>query len=239
MKKLLVLGAILSLAVTPASAAVTTFFGEDLGQGEGVRLPSFPNSSAAQANFLSSLIGVGVEDFEGFASGTALPIAVNFGAAGTATLSGGGSVQAVPTGTNGVGRYPTSGVNYVETSSNLVINFSAPVAAFGFFGIDIGDFGGQVTVTTVGGLNQVFNIPNTINGLGGGVLFWGIISSSPLEQIASITFGNTAAGTDFFGFDDFTIGSLQQVRPVPEPGTVALLGLGLVGVASLARRRRQ
>jgi hypothetical protein len=105
--------------------------------------------------------------------------------------------------------------------------------------VDIGDFGGQVTVTTVGGLNQVFNIPNTINGLGGGVLFWGIISTDPLEQIASISFGNTAAGTDFFGFDDFTIGSLQQVRPVPEPGTVALLGLGLVGVASLARRRRQ
>ncbi len=223
------LAAAASMSVA-ANAAYTTYFGEDLGLGEAKFLNSRPNSNAANASFLSRLTNPGVANFENFADNTANP-SINFGSAGiTATLSGGSVASTANGTTNGVGRYGISGDpdgngrdSYYETSSALTLTFSSPVGAFGFYGIDIGDFNGQVTVTTVGGLSKLFNVGNTLNGAGGGVLFWGLISDT--ATFTSISFGNTASGTDFFGFDNFTIGSLTQITPttVPEPSTFILM----------------
>lgn len=175
---------------------------------------------------------MGTEDFEGFTPGTTAPLSLTFTGAGGATLLGGGDIASVTPGTtNGVRRYATSGSNFWETgSTGFSIDFADPIAAFGFNGIDIGDFNGQVTVTTVGGVNQFYNVGNAISGPGGSVLFWGVIDTDDL--FSSITFSNTNAGTDFFGFDDMTIGSLEQVRPAPAPGPLALiaLGWGLMGL---------
>lgn len=220
-------------AASSGSAALLTFFGEDLGQGENVRLAATPNANAARASFFSNLVGVGTETFEGFPAGTGAPLAVSFGAAGTATLAGTGSILSVPTGTNGFGRYPVSGDKFWNVSGAFTITFSNPVAAFGFYGIDIGDFGGQVTLTLAGGGAQVINVPNTVNGPGGGVLYFGIIETA---TFTAITFGNTAAGTDVFGFDDFSIGSLQQVR-IPAPAALGLFGIALAGLGMAMRRR--
>jgi len=126
-------------------------------------------------------------------------------------LQGNGNIAAVPTGTNGVGRYPTSGINYWETSDEFSINFSQPIAALGFYGIDIGDFSGQVTLELVNGGNRTFTINNTIDGPGGSVLYYGIIEDDPTMQFTQVTFANTESGWDFFGFDDLTIGSLEQI----------------------------
>ena len=137
-----------------ASATPITFFGEDAGLGEACRLPAHPLSDAARANFLSSLIGVSTYNFESAANGALAPLAVSFGAAGTATINGTGNVANVPTATNGVGRYPISGnLGCWDWDMNFSIDSSTttPVAAFGFYGIDIGDFNGQVTLTTVEG----------------------------------------------------------------------------------------
>jgi hypothetical protein len=224
--------------VSSALAAPTVYFGETLGAGENTRLAVFANATNARNSFLSGLTGVGTESFEGYAAGTSTPLAISFPGAGTATLSGTGQVVSTSPGTtNGFGRYATDGNQFWEATSSFSITFSAPVAAFGFMGVDIGDFNGQVTVTTAGGLNQVFNVGNTIGGAGGGVLFWGVIDNA--TTFTSVSFGNTNSGTDFFGFDQMTIGSLQQVTPVPEPETYAMLlaGLGLLGF--VARRRKQ
>ena len=152
----LVVAAAMLLVSSATNAAPITFFGEDLGLGEGTALSLFPNATAAEALFLSNLSGgVGTQDFAGFSAGTGAPLALTFpGSTGsiTATLSGSGFVANVAPGTtNGAGRYATSGSQYWDTSGSFSIAFSSPVSAFGFFGIDIGDFGGQVTVETAGG----------------------------------------------------------------------------------------
>lgn len=231
--------AIAALAASSlASAAPLTFFGEDAGLGENTRLASTPNADAARAAFLANLTGVGTESFETAPAGGFSNLAVNFPGAGTATISS-GTIVNVPTGTDGFGRYPISGNQYLETSSSsLTIAFDQAVAAFGFYGVDIGDFNGQVTLTFVNGGSSTINVGNTVNAAGGSVLYFGFIDAD--NPFTSVTFGNTSPGSDFFGFDDFTIGSVDQVVPNPAsaPGTLALVGASLLALG-VARRRRQ
>lgn len=234
----ILLGLLMSVGIAGVAHAVPTiYFGEDLGLGEGTRLVSHPNADAARNSFLSQLVGVGTETFEGFATGTGAPLNIAFPGAGTATINGTGLVATVVSGTNGFGRYPISGDNYWEASGAFSIAFSNPIAAFGFYGVDIGDFNGQVTLLLSNGLSTLLTVPNSTSISGGSVLYYGFIETDPNALVTGITFGNTASGTDFFAFDDMTIGSLEQVNPVvPEPSTFLLLGAGLAGLGYLRRR---
>src|SRR5262249_45007412 len=201
---------------------------------ETVRLKTHPNADAARAAFLAALIGAGTEDFERFADDTTAPIVLNFPGVGgeviTAVLHGNGRGREVtdPDGTNGRGRFPISGTKYYESASIFSIEFTRPIAAFGFYGTDIGDFDGQVTITYTDGLSTTVMIPHTRLGLGGSVIYYGFIDVD--HPFVSLTFGNTSTGNvvaDAFGFDDMTIATADQlVTPPPtvshggEPGSV-------------------
>jgi hypothetical protein len=184
---------------TSAVAQPTTFFGEDSGLGEGTRLPSHPNADAARADFLAQLTNPGTEDFESFTDGAVAPLAADFGAAGTATLLGPGFIANIPSGTNGVGRYPISGDKYWDTNSNFYVEFSDPQVAFGFYGVDIGDFSGQLTITYEDGTSSTLTVPHTVNGPGGTVIYYGFIDTD--KPFIKVSFGTTT-GDDYFGFDD-------------------------------------
>ena len=246
---------IAATAVTPANA-YSFFFGEDLNSSATNPLASFPNASAAEADFLTNLVGVGTETFESFAVGTVDPN-LTFPTPSeviSANLDGNGSVRSVTPGrTNGFGRYATSGSKYFEAvaaEGGNIVSFNEPIAAFGFFGVDIGDFGGQLQLVLADNTTTTLTIPNTISEAfgetDGSVLFYGLIAENEDETFTSVAFELNAPGTgtasDVFGFDDFTIGSLEQVNPptsIPEYHSIIGLALSFCSVSLVLKRKQR
>lgn len=219
-------------------------WGIDVNGSAGSRATNV-NALAARNAFFSNLIGVGTETFESFGAGAAPPLAINFGAAGTATINGTGQVTAQGPGTNGFGRYPISGTKFYaansgtsQTVSDFRLDFSAPVAAFGFYGIDLGDFNSNISLrfTLAGGGTFDWTLPYTVPAPDGNIQYAGIIDNRTFTSVEFLATAGTSTG-DFFAFDDFSIGALEQV--VPEPSSLALLLVGVTGLGGVVARRRR
>jgi len=241
---LLVLAYTLVLTST-THAAPMIIYGHDRGLGEQVRLTETPNADAARDTFLALVDDAITENFEGFEeyAGYQTGLTLDLGALGTSTLQSTDNnnsmwVDAVASGTtNTVGRYAISGVNYLQVSSSYFqLSFSRPVTAFGFYGIDIGDFSGLFTldVTRPNGSSTTYTLDDTYRSPGGGVLYWGLIDAE--NPFSEIRFSNSNSGTDWFGFDDMTVGTARP-QPVSEPGALGLLGLGFTVLGLMHRRK--
>ena len=143
------------------------------------------------------------------------------------------------------GRFNTTsgGSKWWDVSGSFTLNFTGTaVSAFGFYGTDVGDFAGQITLKLTDTSNEVstLTIPAAAGSADGGLLFFGFVDHA--RAYKQITFGNTGDGNDFFGFDDMVIGDLNQlVAPptIPEPTSLALVGLALAAAGFAARRQRR
>jgi len=110
------------------------------------------------------------------------------------------------------------------------------------FDNDQSEFGFQSVGGNLGGATFEFwardgSLIATITPVGLGVDFFGFQREGGVQDIAGISIWNTdPAG---IAFDDivFDVPGIEPVG-VPEPGTIGLLGLGLVGLG-IARRRRK
>ncbi|MEH6626495.1 MAG: PEP-CTERM sorting domain-containing protein [Motiliproteus sp.] len=100
------------------------------------------------------------------------------------------------------------------------------------FGLWLGDFAtvGQSTLTllTDTGAISSYVFPNQSRGTDN---FFGIVDSTTQFVKASLT---ASTSGDIIGFDNVQWGGTTSV---PEPGTLLLLGLGIVGLALVRRKR--
>ena len=163
---------------------------------------------------------------------------------------GSGSQYSGPT--DGSGRYSVgAGTNKAliadAGTGNFTIRFNQAVAAFGFNGIDVGDFGGLLTVQLLDQNGNALDgaVASVNNSTGptasGALLYFGLVSDVDFWGVNFLMTGSD--GADTFGFDNFTMANRRQLSDVPggdvpEP-TSMLLALAALAATAAARRSRR
>ncbi len=212
--------AALLVAIPYASAEPEVYFGEDASPfwpstiNDVPRIRA-PNSFVVAAQFQARLVGTAPETFETFARYSS-PTSLTFGT-NTAALSGSREITRVTSPTDTLnGAFPISGTNFLmlpaEEVGFFVIDFSAPQAAFGFFGTDFGEFADmRIRLIGTNGAESDILVPVTRPQESGGCFFLGVISrNAPFVRIYFYRVGDSIDG---FGFDDMFVATPAQVLP--------------------------
>jgi hypothetical protein len=230
---LLVLGAGMT---SSAEAGPIVFYGADSAGPGGAR----PNATAAALAFHAALSGTSLVTFEGLAPGAFSAIDVAPGV--TITLTNMDSDPDFFAGIatedrafgEAIGYNTTAGGSthlratpfFNSAGGTITFSFASPILAFGAYFTDTETgFPGPIHATFFDGTAQDIELAKNLNG--GGVFFWGVMNfGAPISSISFNT-GATRSIRDLWGLDDVS----YQTAAVPEPGSLLLLGAGLLGLA--------
>lgn len=121
-----------------------------------------------------------------------------------------------------------------QTASNrtFTITFDTATTAFGVDISDWGDLGTPHSLTATSDTGSFVNyvidsVPPSNNN--GNVQFWGVVDTAGFNSIVI----DTGLGSDRIGLD------FAVHQPVPEPTTLAIFGLGALGLTGVRRRRKK
>lgn len=244
MKTLLAGGALLAAASTTQAAVIS--------------INVFDDAAAAEALFLSQLGSHVTEDFEnlplhGFAQSHSNDQLAWVDTATTFQTSVGDFTLVTPGGTNAGdterstelkiensstgedGREVASG-NWLDSNDAKKVQWNisiggAPFNAIGFYLADANDQGARLILKLTDG-SEVDATYQLTSALPNGNIKYITLTSDVSISSASLIFDTGYAARDGWGIDNVTVGQ------VPEPGTLLLLGLGLLGLGAARRRMR-
>lgn len=237
----LALALLLSAASAAALALPTIVSGYDATANKVVVAGGAP--ATARASFEGALSGIGApllrENMEGMTVPGALanqsPIAFSFG-----SITGNGitpSNEALSGTFTGVFNTTAGGSKFIDATGVVTITFAQALSGFGLYITDLGDYSDSlITATLALAGGGTTNVDVQRGGANASLLFFGVYESDPNVQYASITF-NTNGIQDVFGLDDF-VGVVRGTgAQIPEPATLTLLAMGMLGIGAIRRRK--
>ncbi|MTI98589.1 MAG: PEP-CTERM sorting domain-containing protein [Marinobacter adhaerens] len=247
------------IATKLAGIALTSVFSVSAANAALINVtvsgPGKAAAEAAEAQFMSYLKESTTETFEGFTAANGAgdqtgSINTSVGSFTQLIAGGNGNEACNDNGfscTAGLavlnsatspfgGRFPMpEGVdnkNWLDSmdSQEMMFSIAGMYKAVGFYMTDPNDVGGLMDIVLEDNTTATYDMNNIFTGAesNGAAYYLGFISD---VSIKSLVFRSND-DNDGFGIDNVTVGK------VPEPGTLALMGLGLVGVGLMRRRAR-
>lgn len=137
---------------------------------------------------------------------------------------------------NYLGSNVAGNFNQITAGDEIDFTFDAPSHAFGLFIITADPvFDGDILLVTSQGTAAISSTPQFTLADGGAAYFIGFSSDVEVDGVQLRYGSNTPSGSFFFVIDDVT----RSIRAVPEPGSLAILGTGVIALALASSRRHR